>query len=240
MSMNMPIEYKSFIRQNYAAFIHGKRLSSDRLERYIDGCFKDIERLRPQSRMWICTKCLSDGPQKLVIDSSYGHGDNPRVCDKCGGRTSPIGNFQARSGLVGKTFMYACYYLLTEKFKLSMTMSHADTRLYDLEVTNDVVIEAKGSPRVVANIDGSTSRLSRPGMRRSDTEKKAFANAEKWHALFPDGHFYILTNAIPDDLRGFRSRNVSAICDITNVNQLRKFVKELRGLKVKRPQHLRI
>jgi hypothetical protein len=117
-----------------------------------------------------------------------------------------------------------------------MTISSSETKLYDLEVANDLVIETKGSPKFIANIDGSTSALKRPGMKRSDTKKKAFDNGADWRKNFPNGHFYVLTNANPIHLKGHRSEAVTAIYDVTKVRQLVKFVDEIRTVISKQPQ----
>lgn len=231
----MPIEYLSIIRRNYNAFIDGKKVSDDSLQRFFDGCFKDIALARPLPKMWICPDCLTHRPRELVLDSSYGHGDKPKLCGECARKVYQISTFQARASFSGTTFMYACYYLVTEQFDLKTTISGSETKLYDLEFANDVVAELKGSPRSVSNIDGSVSRLDRPGMKRTDTKKKAFDNSAEWRSYFPNGHFYILTNANPDRFRYFRSQTVSGIYNITKAKQLLKFVEEIRPLLGRQP-----
>jgi hypothetical protein len=184
--------------------------------------------------MWICPYCLGNRPRELSLDSSYGWGDNPKKCGDCGGRTYQIATFQARSGYSGSTFMYACHFLLMKKFDIKLSISSSETKLYDLEIANDIVIETKGSLKFIANIDGTTSALKRAGMKRTDTKKKAFDNAAEWRKNFADGYFYILTNANPNHLRGHRSNSVTAICDVTKVKQLLKFVNEIRMVVSKR------
>jgi hypothetical protein len=58
-----------------------------------------------------------------------------------------------------------------------MTISSEQTRLYNFEIKNNVVVEAKGSPEYIVKPDGSKSKLRRAGMLRSDIKKKAHANS---------------------------------------------------------------
>lgn len=230
----IPIHYQSFIKRNFASFIENKPLMDDSLRRYFEGCFKDIGLLVPLPVMWICPYCLGNNPRELTLGSNYDWGDNPHRCGVCGGRTYLIATFQARSGYSGSTFMYACHYLLINRFDIKVLISSSDTKLYDLEIANDLVIETKGSAKFIENIDGSISNLNRPGMKRSDTKKKAFDNGAGWRNNFPNGHFYILTNANPIHLKGHRSEAVTAIYDVTKAKQLLKFINELREIIAKR------
>jgi hypothetical protein len=225
----IPQHYESFIKPTYNRFIGDKELTDESLQHFFDGCFKDIERLVPLAKIWICVKCLGGGPDRLIIDMNYGWGDKKGGCQVCGSRIYEVGTFQARSSYVGATFEYACYYLLTTKFGIKLTFSRSRNRLYDLLLRNDVVMEVKGSPRYVINPDGSKSKIDRIGMERSDTAKKAFENATKWRKNFPQGHFYILTNAIPNNLWDYHDDKVTAIYNVTK-SKVRKFVEELKSL----------
>lgn len=104
------------------------------------------------------------------------------------------------------------------------------TPLYDLEIQADVVVETKGSPEFIVNPDKSKSSLGRAGMRRSDTEKKAFANATQWKRRFPKGHFFILTNSLPISLRAYEDEKIDGIFDVTKKQQLDAFVAEVNKL----------
>jgi hypothetical protein len=131
---------------------------------------------------------------------------------------------------VGSVFEYACVYLFRKSFNIDAKPTSESTRLYDFEVRRDVVIEAKGSPLYIMNPDGSKSHLGRAGMSRSDTKKKAFANASEWRRRFPNGNFFIITNSLPNELQAYRNDKVTAIYDVTKKDQLERFVSELRGL----------
>ena len=88
-------------------------------------------------------------------------------------------------------------------------------------------IEAKGSPRSIDNPDGTKSKFDRPGMERSDTEKKAFANGETHRRRKPEAYFCVVTNALPSNLVGFRSDNVNAIFDVTKTDRLDSMMDEI-------------
>jgi hypothetical protein len=218
------------VKDNYDKFIGTKVVTDDSLQRYIDGCFKDLGRIFPLGRAWICLKCIGRGPRHLRLDSNYGWGDKPRRCTACQNPTYEVGLFQARSSLVGNTFEHACRHLLETKYGIKVSISGKKSRLYDLLVKNNVVIETKGGPRHVINPDGSKSKIDRIGMERSDTEKKAFENASKWRKNFPNGYFYILTNAIPRHLWEHHDEKITAIYNVTKEREMKKFADELKSL----------
>jgi hypothetical protein len=162
---------------------------------------------------------------------SYGWGDKPNACPVCNEKTVyEVATFQGRASYVGGMFEWACWHLLKEGYGITSRPTSESTRLYDLEIRPDVVIEAKGSPTYIINPDGSHSRLGRAGMMRTDTEKKAFANAKKWHTRFPDGYFFILTNALPNHLLAYRNREIRAIYDVTKKSQLESFISDLKAI----------
>ena len=216
---SIPQPYRSIIRDNFKIV---DPISDDSLARYFDECFKDIYRMVGLYKTWVCVACL------YVGRCTYGWGDKPRKCDVCEKPVYEVGTFQARASYVGDVFDYACQCLLQEKYGISTTPTSTSTKLYDFEVRNDIVIESKGSPKYVINPDGTRSILARAGMLRTDTEKKAFANATKWRRLFPNGWFFIVTNALPPHLRAYRNDAVTAIYDVTKKSQLDRFVGELR------------
>lgn len=222
----IPDPYRSLVNRNYK-IIENKGINDDSLKRYFDECFNDIGRMVGLYKTWICVKCLERGADKLVLDQNYGWGDNPHECKVCHTHTYEVATFQARASYVGDMFEYACLHLLTKKFSIKAARSSDQTKLYDFEVKNNVVVEAKGSPAYIVNPDGSKSKLGRPGLMRTDTKKKAFANAAEWHKRFPNGHFFIITNAIPNELRAWRDEKIDAIYDVTKANQLQRLVEEI-------------
>ena len=218
---DIPQPYNSIIKQNFKII---SNVTDESLSRYFEGCFNDVYRMVGLYKTWVCVACLSVGKH------SFGWGDKPDSCPVCEKTVYEVGTFQARASYVGNVFDYACQYLLNEKYDIDTNPTAESTRLYDFEIRNDIVVESKGSPKYVINPDGTRSSLDRAGLLRSDTEKKAFANATKWRRLFPNGTFFIITNALPNHLRAYRNDKVTAIYDITKKSQLDCFVSELRTM----------
>ncbi len=222
----IPEPYKYIIDRNYKTIV-SKHITDDSLKRYFEECFNDIGKMVGLYKTWICVKCLERGPDRLVLDRNYGWGDNPRKCKVCHKHTYEVATFQARAPYAGAMFEYACFHLITKKFGVKASLSSGQTRLYDFEIKNNVVVEAKGSPEYIVNPDGSKSKLGRAGLLRTDTKKKAFANAAEWHKRFPEGHFFIISNAIPNELRAWRDDKIYAIYDVTKAIQLQKLIDEI-------------
>jgi len=218
--------YLTVAKQNYY-IIEKNGITNDSLSRYFTNCFNDIGKAMSLYKCWVCVRCME------LSKFSYGWGDKPAFCPKCGERTIyEVATFQARASYVGEMFQWAFWLLLKNKYGITARPTSDSTRLYDLELRPDVVIEAKGSPAYLINPDGTHSNLDRPGMMRSDTEKKAFANAKKWNERFPDGHFFIITNAIPKHLHGYRNTTVKAIYDVTKANQLKSLMLDLKEIGI--------
>lgn len=164
------------------------------------------------------------GPAQLWL------GDKPQKCHICNNKVYEVGTFQARASYSGNMFDYGCQYILNEKYDIRTNSTSDQTRLCDFEIRLDIVVESKGSPKYVLNPDGTRSNLNRAGMLRTDTKKKAFANAKKWNNRFPKGSFYILTNALPNHLRAYRNETMRAIFDFTKKSQVEFFVEKVRAL----------
>lgn len=220
---DIPQPYKSIVKDNFTT-LEKSTLSNESLARYFDGCFSDVHRLVGLYKTWVCVACLAVGR------CNYGWGDKPKKCHVCNNRVYEVSTFNARASYSGAVFDYGCQYLLSEVYDIATNPTSDATRLYDFEIKNDIVVESKGSSKYVLNPDGTRSTLGRPGMMRSDTEKKAFANAKKWHDRFPNGSFYILTNALPNHLRAYRDETIAAILDFTKKSQVESFVGEIRAL----------
>jgi hypothetical protein len=129
---------------------------------------------------------------------------------------------------MGKAFEYAFASLMSADFNIELRNISEKNKIYDFEYKTGVVIEAKGSPDYVPLDDGTRTSLNRAGMKRTDTDKKAFDNATKWRReSFRDGRFYIVTNAIRLDLMEKKTDFVSGVYDITKKSQLDEFVRAL-------------
>ena len=221
--LEIPQPYWSIILNNFET-LEERPLSNESLANYFDGCFNDVYREIGLYKMWVCVKCLAVGR------CTYGVGDKPKKCHDCGNKVYQISTFQAMSSHYGKVFDYGCQYLLNEKYSIPTNPASDSTRLYNFEIRNDIVVGARGSPKYVINPEGTRSVSVRAGMRRTDTVKKVFANAETWHGQFPNGSFYVLTNAIQNRLREHGNETITAILDFTKKDQVESFVGEVRAL----------
>lgn len=65
-------------------------------------------------------------------------------------------------------------------------------------------------------------------MVRSDTYKKASADAKNFRRQNPNWKFYIVTNAMPDNLIGYKDRDIDGIYDVTKIGQLQELVDEIK------------
>lgn len=234
MKNNFPLlpeqatSYLSIARERYS-IIEKNGVSNDSLNRYFQDCFDAIGRAMSLYKCWVCVRCMEFGK----FANAYGWGNKPKACPSCGEKfVYEVATFQARASYVGEMFQWAFWHLLHTQYGITARTTSDTTRLYDLELRRDVVIEAKGSPDYIINPDGTHSNLDRPGMIRSDTEKKAFANAKKWNERFPDGYFFIVTNALPTHLHGYRNTTVNAIYDVTKMSQLDSFILDLRTIGI--------
>jgi len=223
---DLAIPYLKIAKQNYK-IIEKNGVTNETLSRYFTECFNDICSAMSLYKCWVCVRCME------LCKFSYGWGDKPDACPTCGEKTIyEVATFQARASYVGETFQWAFWLLLKNQYGIESRPTSDITRLYDLEIRPDVVIEAKGSPKYIVNPDGSHSQLGRAGMTRSDTKKKAFANAKEWSMRFQNGHFFVVTNAIPNELRAYRNDTVKAIYDVTKKNQLESLIFDLKTIGI--------
>lgn len=169
---------------------------------------------------------MARGADKLELDKNYGWGNNPRKCKVCHKNTYEVATFQARASYVGAMFEYASFHLLTKKFGIKMTLSSEQTRLYDFEIKNNVVVEAKGSPEYIVNPDGSKSKLGRAGMLRSDTKRKHLPMQQNGINVFRTDIFSLLLMPCRMSFAHGVTK-IDTIYDITNANQLNKLIDEL-------------
>ena len=123
----------------------------------------------------------------------------------------------------------ALQHLVYTHYGLELMPTPGNTKTHDLEVTPKVAVEVKGSARRISFPDGTSHKISRPGMMRSDTEKKAFDNARNFMTSNPAGTFFIVTNALPRRLDGHRGDNVNGIFDVTKKDRLDSFIYEAKA-----------
>ena len=130
---------------------------------------------------------------------------------------------------MGDVLGSAVRHLLVTKFELPAVPTPGNTNTPDIEATPRVAIETKGSPRQLLNPDKTVTRFNRPGLERSDTWKKAQANALKFRRQNREAPFYIVSNAVPGSLVGYRSDEISGIFDITQVNRVNSLIAEINA-----------
>jgi len=192
-----------------------QELTDGALAGFFQQCFQDIVDVRGLYPFWVCIDCKKGD-----------FGQKPRACPFCGKRrVFEAATFQGRGTATGAVFQEAVWDILNRFFpELGVVQSKGTPYKdhCDLFVPDVAGIEVKGSPEQIATPDGATIAFPRPGMRRSDTEKKANSNA----ATFKEDHrqrsivvrFYVLTNAIPE---GWQEEHASidSIYDVTQASQ---------------------
>jgi hypothetical protein len=210
-----------FVIKNNYEIIKREGVTDESLKRYFTACFNDIIDKYDLHKIWVCVVCTKLG--RPIAD----FGDKPSTCPLGHSKIYEVATFQARSSKVNKAFQHACYHLLLENYKIQLLQNYDRRRSYDFGITDNIVIDVAGSPDYLVN-SGSRSKLDRPGMRRSDTEKKDYQNAYKWLRKNPRGSFYILTNGLPDSPTERRRRKVPILIDVTKADELNKFIDQVR------------
>ncbi len=218
------VQYDQVAQTNYASFLGGQEWNNNALRHYFDGCFQQAIDEVGCYPAWVCIGCAKEGGASACF------GSRPRYCPLCqSDRVFEVATFQSRAPVVGGVFESAVRYLLTTRFELPARPTPGNTVTHDIEVTPRVVIESKGSPRRLLNPDRSVTTLARPGLERSDTWKKAQANARNFRRQNRDIPFYIVSNAVPPQLVGYRSDDISGIFNLTQANRVDSLIEEIRS-----------
>ena len=217
------VQYDEIARDNYH-HISSSELSNGRLRDYFNGCFQQAIDEKACYPAWACVACIGSGTATAEF------GNLPQICPVCGSnRVFEVATFQSRSSIVGNVFESAVLHLLVTRFELPAASTPGNTDTHDIEVTPRVAIETKGSPRIVRNPDNTVTKIARPGLERSDTWKKAQANARNFRRRNLNTPFYIVSNAVPSDLVGYRSDDITGIFNISQVDRLNSLVAEIRA-----------
>lgn len=215
------IAYDAIAEDGYRKFLDGVSLTNQRLRYYFDYCFQHAIDDVGCYPAWACIGCLGRS-------TTAAFGNAPKRCPTCeSDKVYEIATFQSRASVVGNAFENAVMRLLITKFELPAAFTPGNTRTHDIEVTSRVAIETKGSPRQLLNPDKTITPLNRPGLERSDTWKKAQANARNFRMRNRDAPFFIVSNAVPHSLVGYRSDDITGIFDITKVDRVNAFVDEV-------------
>lgn len=215
------IAYDAIAADGYRKFLDGVLLTNQRLRYYFDYCFQHAIDDVGCYPAWACIGCLGKS-------ATAEFGNTPKRCPKCDSdKVYEIATFQSRASVVGNVFEKAVIRLLVTKFELPATLTPGNTRTHDIEITNRVAVETKGSPRRLLNPDDTPTTFARPGLERSDTWKKAQANARNFRMRNRDAPFFIVSNAVPPNLVGYRSDDITGIFDITKADRVNAFVDEV-------------
>lgn len=129
-------------------------------------------------------------------------------------------NFQAMAGQQGRVFEDACRTLLMAQ---GHHVSDKPLRVANLGIEIDAEVDTRGGSTVWAEFKGSWQG-TRPGLQRTDTVKKALANAFLV-ATAPNGYpsFIILTSHLPapgssGDRMLAAAAAAGAVADVFNIN----------------------
>ncbi len=217
----MADRYQRIATSNYR-FDDGP-LTNSALMSFFDRCFDEALNISGLYPAYGCIVCATNSSGKIYL------GEKPRVCRDCGSkRVFELATFQGRAPVYGATFVGAVQVLFQRRFDLALTPTPHNTRTHDLEASPQIAIEAKGSARRVRLSGSDSVNLKRAGLRRSDTEKKAEANARTYKRFNPSGTFYVVTNALPDRLRGIRTDDIDGYFDLTKAARVEAFAREIR------------
>ena len=219
----MPIDYDQIALNNYN-FEQGP-ISNDDLRSYFDRCFDEALELTGLYPAYGCISCAVDSSALVIL------GEKPNRCTTCGSdRIFQLATFQGRAPVYGATFSSAVRLLFDFHYDIELLPTPQNTRTHDLEASPRIAIEVKGSARRVRLDNGLIVPLDRPGMLRSDTEKKAEANARNYKRFNSTGTFFVVTNALPDRLRGIRTDDIDGYFDLTKAERVEAFAREVGDL----------
>jgi hypothetical protein len=219
----LSIDYDQIALNNYK--LEQGPLSNDDLRSYFDRCFDCALEQSGLYPAFGCINCALESVAEVVL------GEKPAHCPRCGSdRVFQMATFQGRAPVYGSTFTSAVRTLFELRFDIELLNTPQNTKTHDLEASPRIAIEVKGSARRIRLHDGSTVPLDRPGMLRSDTEKKAEANARNYKRFNSYGTFFVVTNALPSRLRGIRTDDIDGYFDLTKVDRVEAFVREVRKL----------
>lgn len=213
----MPKSYAQIVAEN--AHLLENELSDDSLGAFIQQCLGNVIADRGLWPYWFCMDCKQSG-----------YGRKPQSCTHCEStNVYEVATFQGRGAVTGGVFQLAVKYIMDTYYPELGILSSEGTQFEnhcDLYIPEIVGIEIKGSPAVLRLPDGNVIEFSRPGMQRTDTEKKANSNANTFKSDYKllgyDTRFYVLTNAVPSGWQEAHS-NIDEIYDVTNASQWEEF-----------------
>ncbi|HLC54710.1 MAG TPA: hypothetical protein VJK07_03750 [Candidatus Nanoarchaeia archaeon] len=153
-------------------------------------------------------------------------------------------SFQSRAKKSGDMFEFLFYYVMNTHFGVKMDfaipikkacMEGAGSLDFGINGKSGKLVcgmEAKGSAEVVGKI-----KLLRPALKRTDTMKKAIAQAYQFKRTFPSVPFYIITNVKPTSGNAKCMMDlaegdiIDKVYDVTNPKELKELVAKLKAFK---------
>ena len=195
------------------------------LRHYFDSCFADAISLFNLYPASVCMACAAKEEYPVI------YGTKLKRCQRCNSnQVYQIGSFQARSSVVGEAFQAAVRVLFANSFGLTINKTDGSTTTHNLRIADDIALEAKGSPRSISMPDGTEYQLPRAGMLRTDTQRKTHNNAQTYKTATPNGAFFVLTNALPQNLKDVQSADVNGYHDVTELDSVESFVESVNRL----------
>ncbi len=200
-------------------------LRDSSLRRFFDNCFSEAIKMRQLYPAFVCMVCAEDGRYALT------YGRNPKRCPECNSnQVYQISNFQARSSVTGAVFQSAVRVMLRRMFGIELQPTDSAVVTHNMRITDQIAVEAKGSPEFITMKDNTKYPLPRAGMLRTDTQRKTHNNAQRFKSANPNGAYFVLSNALPDDLEHMQSFDVDGYHDVTSADSVRSFVKSIQSL----------
>ena len=219
----MSIDYCQIALDNYP-FEQGP-LTNEALRSYFDHCFDRALEHSGLYPAYGCIACAADSSAEIHF------GEKPNRCATCDSdRVFQLATFQGRAPVYGSAFTSAVQLLFDLHFDIELLPTPQNTKTHDLEASPRIAIEVKGSARRVRLRSGANITFDRPGLMRSDTEKKAEANARNYKRLNSTGTFFVVTNALPNRLRGIRTDDIDGYFDLTKADRVDSFAREVGHL----------
>ena len=216
--------YQQIAENNY--HLDHERLTNDALASYFDSCFDGVIKRFAVYPAFSCLDCASKSKPSTWF------GPKPHECHVClSSNVFEVGTFQKASTITGKMFVNAVKLLFSGVFEINMQKT-SNVSTHHFELSSNIVLNVKGSPHEAMLPDGTHVSRSgvRPGLLRSDTRKKVESDAQKYKKSNPDGIFLVVTNALPDRLRGTKTEFIDGYFDITKVSQVNALADKLRQL----------
>jgi hypothetical protein len=154
-------------------------------------------------------------------------------------------NYQKRAGTTGDMFEYAFWHLVKHKYQFDME-SDIDIPAAGMSRGGelDFGIFTKDVRRVpdnlVAGIEakGSDPESSvRPALMRTDTMKKAIAQAYQFKRVYPKKPFFVVTNVLPTTGNAHKMMElaegdiIDKFVDVTDINALSAFIEKIKAFE---------